>query len=135
MDYRHDHNLLSRGKAIVYHSGQNSSLGSVGSSHCMETPVTVNVNPKVDHDMRIIGRLWSNDDENIKNDDIGLDQAQDVVADAAAEKQNNVDLGNSSDFTVVLSRSKKKKSRKKNAQLLKAELNRTRSSGGPQNFA
>lgn len=71
--------------------------------------------PQVQKDIKIIFKYWSDETENVP-------------------EENSVQINND-DFIVVLSKSQRKKMKKKANQAAKAQNVRTRSRAGPSHFA
>lgn len=116
---------LDKGKKIMVYVAQDSLDGNSNSVNSKEDPARKEVlmPPIVANDIRILGKIWENKDaEEPKN---------------YTTKDNNVDEAVEAPFTLVLSKSKRKKQnrRKKQVQVLKADLNHIRTRAGPKNFA
>lgn len=89
------------------------------------TPISNTGNQMVAKDMRIVSSLWGDGtdevDDEIENDDLPITYATDP--------SKYLNVNEQDDFTPVLSKSKKKKLRKKTKQVQKDAYN-TRSNGG-----
>lgn len=87
-----------------------------------------------------MGRLWSDQvdddivEDSLENNTPDISGVNKYLLDASDQVHNNNDKTDSS-FTVVLSKSQKKKLRKKAIQAQKNDKQKTRNRAGPQNYA
>lgn len=99
----------------------------------LQTPIAIDnqiSNQNVAQDLRIVGRLWSDQMEE-EEDGVNPPNIDPVHDDSRAVKY----LADNQNFTVVLSKSQKKKLKKKANQNVKKDHLKARHRAGPHNFA
>lgn len=93
----------------------------------------LNNNPVVRHNMKLVGRLWSDEEEEDAEVQLDADRLANPYLENQPEVEIDGDIGDG--FEAVVSKSQKKKLRKKSAQKKQQQGVKTRFRGGRIQFA